>query len=211
MDKKKSSNFIIPATFFRLNSPKEKNEIKKDTVKGSASDNKQPSAVQTVKKEVESIPIRRTQVNRRKSALSLKREKLTDKDFVQTEDLSKKPRDKFTESQLIEKWQSFGAKMKSEGDLNTASVINVNDPVLQDGQILFTLPTKLMEDQLGSVKPKLLRFLRSSLNNYGIQIQTKVDKTQKKKLIYTREDKFQKLAEENPDVLLLKNTFGLDI
>lgn len=167
-------------------------------------------APQIVKKEIKEVP-RRDPSSRRRSALSLKRDRLEDKDFVQVEDLTNKPKAKFTELQLVERWLEFGEKVKAEGNLNTASVLNVNKPVLKDGEIIFALPTKLMEDQLGTIKPKLLGYLRSSLNNYSIQIKTVVVQTQKKRFVYTPQEKFEKLAEDNPDLLLLKSKFGLDI
>lgn len=145
--------------------------------------------------------------------MSLKKvhNKLTDIDHVETEDLTGKPTDKFSEIQLVEQWQIFGDKMKAAGELNTASVINVNKPVLRNGEIIFPLPTKLMEDQLGSIKPKLLQHLRTSLNNYSIQIKTVVVAAKKQTRAYLPKEKFQKMAEDNPDLILLKNKFNLDI
>lgn len=169
--------------------------------------------MQTVQKQVDEIP-QRSNRPRRKSALSLKKvhNKLTDIDYVENEDVSNKPKDKFTEIQLVQQWQAFGEKIKAEGALNSASVINVNKPVLdKEGNVLFILPTKLMQDHLASIKPKLLRFLRNSLNNFSFELKTQVIASQKKTRAYLPKEKFEKLAEENPDLILLKNKFGLDI
>lgn len=93
-----------------------------------------------------------------------------------------------------------------------ASIINANKPVLQKNhQIVFALPNKIMEEQFGSVRSKLVSYLRKDLNNYGISVITQVLKSETKKYIYTPQEKFQKLVESNPDVLLLKTKFGLDI
>lgn len=126
--------------------------------------------------------------------------------------MSNKPKEKFTELQLVEQWQIFGDKMNSQGELNTASIINVEKPILdKGGNVLFKLPTKLMEEQFGAIKPKLLGFLRSSLKNYGFEIKTQVVASTKKTRAYLPKDKFEKLVKENPDLLLLKSKFGLDI
>ena len=139
--------------------------------------------------------------------------KLTDIDFVATdEDLSNKPKTPFSEIILIEKWSAFGKTLQSEGELNMASIINANKPSLKENyQIVFGLPNKLMEDQFGIIRSKLLNYLREELNNYGISVTTEVLHTDVKKYVYTPQEKFQKLVESNPDVLLLKNKFGLDI
>ncbi len=68
-----------------------------------------------------------------------------------------------------------------------------------------------MEDQFGVVRSRLLNFLRKELNNYAIQVQTHVVQSEQKKYIYTPQEKFQKLVESNPSLVLLKNKFGLDI
>lgn len=151
---------------------------------------------------------------RRTSALSLKKihNKLTDIDYVASDaDLDNKPKDKFTEVQLIEYWKQFGKQLQAEGELNMSSIININTPVLKEDGIVFTLPSKLMEEQFGGVKAKLMHHLRASLNNYSIQVKTVVLESQKKKYVYTPQEKFKKLADANPDLILLKNTFGLDI
>ena len=151
---------------------------------------------------------------RRASALSLKNihSKLTDLDYsTSEEDLSSKPKAPFSQLTLIEKWSSFGTTLQSEGELSMASIINSNTPTLKDNQIVFALPSKLMEDQFAGIRSKLLNYLRSELNNYGIVVNTVVVQEESKKYIYTPQEKFQKLVESNPDVLLLKTTFGLDI
>lgn len=139
--------------------------------------------------------------------------KLTDLDFVATdEDLSNKPKTPFSEITLVENWTTFGKILQSEGELNMASIINANKPVLKENhQIVFALPNKLMEDQFGVIRSKLLNYLREKLNNYGISVTTEVLHEEVKKYVYTPQEKFQKLVESNPDVLLLKNKFGLDI
>ncbi|MFW2347823.1 MAG: hypothetical protein ACN4EF_04600 [Wenyingzhuangia sp.] len=128
------------------------------------------------------------------------------------QDLSHKPKTPFSALELKEKWATFGKLLKSEGELNMASIINANQPVLKDGfKIVYALPNKLMEDQFGAIRAKLLNYLRKELNNYAITVLTEVFFDEEKKYVYTPQEKLQKLIESNPDVLLLKNKFGLDI
>lgn len=128
------------------------------------------------------------------------------------EDLDSKPKQSFSEADLHTKWNLFREQLKSEGAFNLYSIVNANQPKVQGQIILFVLPNKLMEEQFASaVKSRLVNYLRTELNNYGIQIQTKVVESEKKKYIYTPQDKFKKLAESNPSVILLKKKFGLDI
>lgn len=113
---------------------------------------------------------------------------------------------------MVEKWNEFGRLLQAEGELNMASIINANKPILKNNhQIVFALPNRLMEEQFGTIRPKLLNYLREQLNNYGISVKTEVVIEEVKKYVYTPQEKFQKLVESNPDVLLLKSKFGLDI
>ena len=52
-----------------------------------------------------------------------------------------------------------------------ASIVGTDLPKLLEGfKISFTVPNKLMQDQFHKGRPKLLKFLREKLNNYGIDI-----------------------------------------
>jgi len=105
----------------------------------------------------------------------------------------------------------FAKQLAKNGETNLSSIVNANKPVLQDNNVLFSLPTRLMEEQFMSTKSQLIKFLRIALNNYSFVIKTKVESAEKKKYVYSPQEKFQKLAELNPAVLNLKKTFGLDI
>jgi DNA polymerase-3 subunit gamma/tau len=68
-----------------------------------------------------------------------------------------------------------------------------------------------MEDQLRQGKPKLMKHLRESLNNYGISLQVLVNETVEKKFAYTPQEKYSKLKEKNPLIEKLKDSFQLDL
>lgn len=112
---------------------------------------------------------------------------------------------------MVDEWTRFGKKLQLDGELNMASIVNANKPVLDKEHIVFALPNRLMEEQFGAIRARLMHYLRDNLNNYGIQLKTIVVESEKKKYVYTPQDKFKKLAESNSAILLLKNTFGLDI
>ena len=85
-------------------------------------------------------------------------------------------------------------------------------PTLQENfHIQFILPNKLMEDQLKQAKPKLIKFIRESLNNYGITLNIVVNETIEKKFAYTPQEKYNKLLEKNAFLKDLKDTFQLDL
>ena len=93
-----------------------------------------------------------------------------------------------------------------------ASIVGTALPILEDGfKILFTVPNKLMEDQFKKGKPKLLKFLREQLNNYGIEIILTLNEAVEKRFAYTPQEKYLKMKEINPLLEKLRQTFELDM
>jgi DNA polymerase-3 subunit gamma/tau len=217
-EKKKASNYIIPATFFTALSP-----VAKKTPVKPVSNEETKSAAPAPSKKVEKLPpivVEKKKpsiknIKRRTSALSLK--SLTEKRVVkevteEEENFDNHPRTPFNAEQLQEAWKKYYFKLQELGEKNMASILLAGQPSLQsDFKILVTLPNKLMKSQLEKGRPSLLRFLRDKLNNYGIDISVSVSETVEKKFAYTPQEKYLKLKEKNPLLEKLKNTFGLDI
>lgn len=215
-EKKKPSNYIIPATFFTSISPPLKKEIipdvkvKDDLKTPSKVVDKEPLASST---QISKPPILKN-IKRRSNSLSLK-------SIHQQKDIKKTtteinyddyPRKPFTESELQTAWKDFQKFLIKKGEKSIASILATDIPTLQENfHIQFILPNKLMEDQLKQVKPKLIKFIRESLNNYGISLNIVVNETIQKKFAYTPQEKYNKLLEKNAFLKDLKDTFQLDL
>ena len=215
-EKKKPSNYIIPATFFTSISPPLKKEITLDV--------KVKNDLKTSPKVVDNEPLASSNqiskppilknIKRRSNSLSLKSIH-HQKDIKKTtteinyDDYPRKP---FTESELQTAWKDFQKFLIKKGEKSIASILATDIPTLQENfHIQFILPNKLMEDQLKQVKPKLIKFIRESLNNYGISLNIVVNETIEKKFAYTPQEKYNKLLEKNAFLKDLKDTFQLDL
>ncbi|TCP23340.1 DNA polymerase-3 subunit gamma/tau [Tenacibaculum skagerrakense] len=213
-EKKKSSNFIIPATFFTSLSPsvkkvqKEVTPTTKVTTTTATSEAPKPIVTEVKKPSIKNV-------KRRTSALSLK--SLQEKREVKVisdeeENFDNHPKTPFTEEQLKEAWKKYYFKLQELGEKNIASILLAGQPSLKANfEILVNLPNNLMKSQLEKGRPGLLKFLRERLNNYGIAVTINVSETIEKKFAYTPHEKYEKLKEKNPLLEKLKNTFGLDI
>ena len=215
-EKKKPSNYIIPATFFTSISPRLKKEIipdlkvKDDLKIPPKVVDKEPLASTT---QISKPPILKN-IKRRSNSLSLKSIH-HQKDIKKTtteinyDDYPRKP---FTESELQTAWKDFQKFLIKKGEKSIASILATDIPTLQENfHIQFILPNKLMEDQLKQAKPKLIKFIRESLNNYGITLNIVVNETIQKKFAYTPQEKYNKLLEKNAFLKDLKDTFQLDL
>ncbi|WP_028888587.1 DNA polymerase III subunit gamma/tau [Tenacibaculum ovolyticum] len=216
--KKKSSNYIIPATFFTSLSP----SVKKETVtsvpvvKTEEKVQVKPKIQAPLTKVVaESTKPLLKNIKRRASALSLKsihQKKEIKTSFSEDENFENHPRTPFTHEELKDAWKKYYFKLQELGERSIAAILASSEPQLgKNYSIIFSLPNDLMKTQLERGKPKLIGFLREKLNNYGIQIDVVVNAIAEKKFAYTPQEKYNKLKEKNPLIEKLKNTFGLDL
>ena len=214
-EKKKSANYIIPATFFQSLSPTKKKiakilVTKTETVKTPAT-----AVVEKPKPTLERPVLKNLgRLAKEPSKYSLKgfnKQKDTKKTAVQ-ESFDNHPKDPFTEKKLQELWKSYVELLNKKGERSIASIIGTDIPTLgADFQISFTVPNKLMQDQFKKGRPKLMNFLREKLNNYGIAIVVLLNEAVEKKFAYTPDEKYKKLKEKNPLLEKLRQAFELDL
>ena len=215
-EKKKPANYIIPATFFTSLSPIKKQNttvklapvvIKKEVVKDLIKPLVSPKITAPKPPVLQNL-------KRRTNSLSLKsiHQKKEQKHTLQEVNYDNHPKDSFTEKELQKNWSDYQKLLVKKGEKSMASILAADLPSLQDNfNVQFMLPNKLMEDQLKLGKPKLIKFLRESLNNFGITIKVVVNETVEKKFAYTPQEKYNKLKEKNPFLKKLKDTFQLDL
>ncbi len=83
-------------------------------------------------------------------------------------------------------------------------------PVLKDNHsIELVIDNKVQEDYINSIKPELMEFLRTELNNFSINLNLKIEAVSEEKSLYTSKEKFDKMVEKNPHLKTLQNTLKL--
>lgn len=81
---------------------------------------------------------------------------------------------------------------------------------LKDSIVILHLLNPVQETLLNSLKAELMQYIREKLNNFTIQIRGELDASDHKQVIYTNREKFEHLAEKNPNLRLMKDRLGLD-
>lgn len=207
--KKKSKKYIIPATFFQaltIPQKKENISIKKEIL--SLQKDKQ----NLEKPKLDNLILK--SIKRKSSSLSLKsvHNKKEDKKLAEEENFDNYPKDSFTEKKLNLYWKEYISVLQKKGENSMASIIASEKPKLEANfKIIFSVPNKLMKDQFLRNQPKLLKYLRDKLNNYGISIDLVLNEQKEKQFAYTPLEKFNKLKEKNPLLEKLRQTFELDL
>lgn len=58
---------------------------------------------------------------------------------------------------------------------------------------------------------ELMAYVRQKLKNYSINLEINVNDDIEKQYAFSPQEKYEKLKEKNPDIELLRKTFGLDV
>jgi DNA polymerase-3 subunit gamma/tau len=134
--------------------------------------------------------------------------KKLEKEQVSTKDDDRQ--NPFSEDQLKKEWESFGLQLKQEGKDNEYNLMTQDFELIDDHTITIHISNSIEQDILVRFKTGLLKHLRDNLKNDQIKIDTSLKKVEKSEKIYTNTDKFNHLARKNPNLIKLKNKFGLD-
>lgn len=123
-------------------------------------------------------------------------------------------RNVFTTDELLKVWNTLAEKIKKdqlEGSSMVYAAMTTHTPKLEkDFQILLKVDNKSQEEEVKHFRTDIHSFLRKALKNGAVELITSIQKDKKQKKAYTPEEKFNKLAEENPKLLRLKKELDLD-
>jgi DNA polymerase-3 subunit gamma/tau len=118
----------------------------------------------------------------------------------------------FTTDDLIKLWTNYANRKKLEGKINLFTLMTSRPPVLLDNaQIELCIENSIQEAQLLDEKIDLLNFLRTTLQNFNIDIVTKLVEDTHKKRLYTSTEKYQYMTKKNPKLEAFKQRFNLGI
>ena len=233
MAKKKSKGFIVPSiNFITMHRPVQSGEVAPPVPKvnnpererSEAKNPKKEKPVAEKQKERDALQIKPVALEkpgsngRRKSALSLsslRRNKQEAEEIRQKKARENKtenlPQDPFTEEAFQKVWQDYIDGLIKGGEKILASILMADKPVLKDQMILVTYPNQLMKKELLRVRPKVLKHIRSALNNYSVDFEIQVKEENQKRFAYTPQEKYELLKEKNSEISFLRKTFNLEL
>ncbi|HLT34606.1 MAG TPA: hypothetical protein VKZ98_12490, partial [Aquaticitalea sp.] len=217
-EKKNSKHYIIPASYFRAKGikpvavqiPKTSNSIAAETKTPPKEVQKTETSVQ------EPIPIIDLKSDtKRTSGLSLKsiqaKKEHQIKQMEVVVDPNDLPKEPVTEKELLNAWNAYIQSLDRKGERIMASILEMDTPKLKDTKIQLEFPNETLKIELERAQFPLMEFLRKTLKNYDLSLDISVNEEIEKQYAFTPMEKYQKLKEKNPNIELLKKTFGLDI
>jgi len=109
-------------------------------------------------------------------------------------------------------WMEYARIQEKEGRKLVASSLEMAPPEVLDGSVLrVSLPNETMKKELEAAAGPLLAFMRDKLENDLVQLEVRIDEQQERRYIYTPEEKYQRLKEQNPTIEILRRELDLDI
>jgi DNA polymerase-3 subunit gamma/tau len=117
----------------------------------------------------------------------------------------------FTETEMLEQWLKYAQRMEDKGYRIIASLLTINDPVLDGTTIIHEMPNESSKIDFEKERPELLGYLRGKLHNHDISIEVRVNETLVEKKRYTAQEKYNRLAELNPNLEMMRSLFGLEV
>jgi len=211
-EKKKGSNFIIPASFFKDTLERlDKNTVPKANVPPTST-----TTIATPQEQAAKTPEPAKDLGRRRRPTALTMKSVFEKkvevvDEEENIDLSKLPKDIFNTEKLTVVWKQYIQLLLKRGEKSIASIVNAGVPREKQQNIIVELPNTLMEEQLKRHRHLLLGFIRKELNNFSLDLKIEVNEKVAKRFAYTPQEKFKKLLEINDHMALLRNTFDLEL
>jgi DNA polymerase-3 subunit gamma/tau len=121
------------------------------------------------------------------------------------------PTEEFTETEMLVQWNKYAQRLGDKGHKIMQSLLLINDPTLNGTTITFELPNEGSKLDFEGQINGLLGHLKGHLHNHDITIEVNVNETIETKRSFNDQDRYNRLMELNPNIELLRTTFGLDL
>jgi len=161
------------------------------------------------------VSVQRAYIGKKRSGISIsamQNKKIEKQEAEAIEDLTNKARTDFTLKELMSKWNAFSYQLKEKGRQGLYVTLTKRKPELKENFILeFTIDNEIQKIELEEERSNLLTFIRTELNNYGIQLKVLLNQEDNSVKHLSSKDKFMKMAEKNPALHDLREKLNLDI
>ncbi len=121
------------------------------------------------------------------------------------------PTEAFTETSMLLYWNKYAQRLGDKGFKIMESLLLINDPVLNGTAITIELPNEGSKLDFERELNGLLGHLKGHLHNHDITIEVIVNESVQSKKNFNDQDRYNRLHEINPNIDLLRTTFGLDL
>ncbi|HUH27463.1 MAG TPA: hypothetical protein VLZ86_04480, partial [Gelidibacter sp.] len=221
-EKKNSSHYIIPASYFKAKGitpiavtlPKKEapisNTVAEPIEARTIAQEKPNVLVQPVVPKIDLKPD-----PKRTSGLSLKSIRAKKEHLIKQMEVvidpNDLPKEDFTPEAFHKAWEDYVKSLDQKGEKIMVSILEMSKPKLKGTEIQVEFPNESLKIELERAQFPLMEHLRKAVKNYDLTLHVEVNEEAAKQYAFTPLDKYEKLKEKNPNIELLRKTFGLDI
>jgi DNA polymerase-3 subunit gamma/tau len=117
----------------------------------------------------------------------------------------------FSADDLADAWRAFALRVKEESPRIAVTLTSVTPDLLPGNTVILKLDNSSLKELFDhNFRARLENYLRETLQNNSLNLQTTVGATERGEILYSDEQKFNHLASKNPALKDLKKTFNLD-
>ena len=120
-------------------------------------------------------------------------------------------RNEFNQKELNKLWIEYAKIIQDKGKISLYKLFSDQFPKMDKDYLLhFPVESRALAEDLKAEKQALLSYLRTSLGNFGINIEFPVLASGKTKILYTAEDKLKHMLNKHPQLMYLKKLLELE-
>lgn len=117
----------------------------------------------------------------------------------------------FNERDLNHYWLQFANALTIEQRGVMMRMKNSSPKLLSDTSFEMVVDNEIVAKDITTMIPEIQRYLRSQLHNSKITMNIRVSDAQETVRAYSRVERFQMMAQKNPDLIKLKDSFELEL
>lgn len=117
----------------------------------------------------------------------------------------------FSEDSLINCWMDFANSLSVDQKGIMMRMKNCQPQMLTKTSYEMIVDNEIVARDLNMMVPQIQNYLKSKLHNKNVSISVRVSEAQENTRAYSRVERYQMMAQKNPDILKLKETFELEL
>ncbi|WP_321436676.1 DNA polymerase III subunit gamma/tau [uncultured Bacteroides sp.] len=117
----------------------------------------------------------------------------------------------FNDRDLSHYWLEFANALSIEQRGIMMRMKNSSPKLLSDTSFEMVVDNEIVAKDITTMIPKIQNYLRTQLHNSKVTMNVRVSDAQETVRAYSRVERFKMMAQKNPDLMKLKDTFGLEL
>jgi len=147
--------------------------------------------------------------------LSIKNHKINKQEEVQEQQKEAargEARNDFSQAMLRNKWMVLARNLKREGKESLFVTLTKHQPELSENYVVnFSIDSEVQLIELNELKADIITFLRKELQNFGIQLDFKMNAFKNVERKESSKERYNKMIEKYPALDEFRKKFNMDI